>query len=120
MRIDPPISSETGAAGDEITGVVEHDVKSKGQVVVRATDKLHGRLLRFEQFLVPQARWLVAIRFDSIERDGVVQPVTFKAVDDGLKKGAACAIQRPADADAGAGARRECAASGGVRSVCVL
>jgi hypothetical protein len=83
VRIDPPISSETGAAGDEITGVVEHDVKSKGQVVVRATDKLHGRILRFEQFMVPEARWLVAIRFDSIERDGVEQPVAFRPVDDG-------------------------------------
>jgi hypothetical protein len=85
VRIDPPISSETGAAGDAITGVVEHDVKVRGQVVVRATDKLHGRILRFEQFLVPDARWVVAIRFDSMERDGVEQPVTFRAVDDGLR-----------------------------------
>ncbi|HEY1411237.1 MAG TPA: hypothetical protein VGF36_03810, partial [Rhodopila sp.] len=81
VKIDPPISSETGAAGDAITGVVERDVKSKGQVVVRATDKLHGRILRMEQFLFPQARWVVAIRFDSIERDGVDQPVALVPAD---------------------------------------
>jgi len=85
VRIDPPISSDTGAAGDEITGLVDRDVKVKGQVVVRATDKLHGRILRFEQFLVPEARWVVAVRFDSIERDGVEQPVTFRPVDDGTR-----------------------------------
>ena len=83
VRIEPPIDSDTGAAGDAITGVVEHDVKSKGQVVVRATDKLHGRILRFEQFYVPEPRWIVAIRFDTIERDGVEQPVTLRPVDDG-------------------------------------
>jgi len=83
VKIDPPVNSATAAAGDPITGVVEHDVKEKGQVIVRATDRLHGRLLRLEQNMVPTPQWTVAIRFDSIERDGVVQPVTFKPVDDG-------------------------------------
>jgi hypothetical protein len=86
VRIDPPISSETGAAGDLITGLVEKDVKVKGQVVVRATDKLHGRILRFEQFLFPEPRWVVAVRFDSVERDGVEQPVAFRPVDDGVRR----------------------------------
>jgi hypothetical protein len=62
VRIDPLISSDTGAAGDEITGLVDRDVKLKGQVVVRAPDKLHGRVLRFEQFLVrkPAGWWRCA------------------------------------------------------------
>jgi hypothetical protein len=83
VKIDPPINTETAAAGDPIIGVVEHDVKEKGQVVVRTTDRLHGRLLRLEQNMVPVPAWTVAIRFESIERDGVTQPVTFKPLDDG-------------------------------------
>jgi hypothetical protein len=83
VKIDPPVNTATAAAGDPITGVVEREVKEKGQVVVRTTDKLHGRLLRLEQDMVPVPKWTVAIRFDSIERDGVIQPVTFRPVDDG-------------------------------------
>jgi hypothetical protein len=83
VKIEPPISTETAAAGDPIVGVVEHEVKEKGQVVVRTTDRLHGRLLRLEQNMIPAPKWTVAIRFDSIERDGVTLPVSFKPVDDG-------------------------------------
>jgi hypothetical protein len=83
VTIDPPINTETAAAGDPIVGVVEHDVKSKGQVVVRASDRLHGRILRLEQEMLPTPKWTVAIRFDSMERDGVTEPVTLKPVDDG-------------------------------------
>ena len=83
VKIDPPIDTRTAAAGDPITGVVEREVKQKGQVVVRKTDRLHGRLLRLEQFLVPDAYWLVAIRFESIERDGVEEPMQFTPLDDG-------------------------------------
>jgi len=83
VKIDPPINSESAAAGDPITGVVEHEVKEKGQVIVRTTDRLHGRLLRLEQQMVPTPKWTVSIRFDSIERDGVIEPVHFKPTDDG-------------------------------------
>jgi len=38
-------------------------------VLVRRTTGLHGRLLRLEQFLVPAPYWLVAIKFEAIERD---------------------------------------------------
>src|SRR5439155_4513410 len=68
VKIDPPVNSETAAAGDPITGVVEHEIKRKGQVLVRTSDRLRGRVLRLEQFLVPLPHWIVAIRFDSIER----------------------------------------------------
>ena len=83
VKIDPPLNSDTAAAGDTITGLVEREVKIKGQVVVRTTDRLHGRVLRFEQQMVPVPRWVVAIRFDSMERDGAEQPVVFKPLDDG-------------------------------------
>jgi len=81
--LDPPVRSDTAAAGDPVTGVVEKEVREKGKVVVRQTDRLHGRILRLEQFLEPDTRWVVAIRFDSVERDGVEIPVAFKPVDDG-------------------------------------
>ncbi len=83
VKVDPPVNSDVAAAGDPITGVVEREVKEKGAVVVRTTDKLHGRVLRLEQTMVPEPRWTVAIRFDSIERDGVEQPIVLKPVDDG-------------------------------------
>ena len=83
VYVDPPIDTKTAAAGDPVTGVVEKDVKEKGKVVVRQTDRLHGRILRMEQFLGGAPRWVVAIRFDSIERDGVELPVAFKPIDDG-------------------------------------
>lgn len=83
VKIDPPVNSDTAAAGDPITGVVEHEVRQKGQVVFRTTDRLQGRLLQLEQAMLPQPRWTVAIRFDSVSRDGVEEPVTFRPVDDG-------------------------------------
>lgn len=87
VRIDPPIDSLIAAAGDPITGVVESEVKQKGKVLVRTSDRLHGRVLRLEQFMFPDPHWLVAIRFDSIERDGVEQPVSLKPADDGDRTG---------------------------------
>jgi hypothetical protein len=83
VKIDPPIDSATAAAGDQIVGVVEREVRQKGEVLVRTTDRLHGRILRFEEFIVPTMNWVVAIRFDTIERDGVEQPLVFDPVDDG-------------------------------------
>jgi hypothetical protein len=83
VKIDPPVRSETAAVGDPIVGAVEREIKEKGQVIVRTTDRLHGRLLRLEQFMMPEPYWLVAIRFDSIERDGVEQPIALRPLDDG-------------------------------------
>ncbi|MDP9170230.1 MAG: hypothetical protein M3N54_06415 [Acidobacteriota bacterium] len=83
VKIDPPIDSATAAAGDPITGLVEHDFKQGGKVIVRASDRLHGRLLRLEQFMFPEPHWVVAIRFEAIEREGVEQPVELRPLDDG-------------------------------------
>lgn len=93
VRIDPPIDSDTGAAGDAITGVVEREVREKGHVLVRTTDRLHGRILQMEQNMLPTPRWTLAIRFDSIERDGVTQPVRFKPLDDGDKTAGQLTVQ---------------------------
>jgi hypothetical protein len=55
--------------------------------VVRTSDRLHGRILQLEQDMLPTPKWTVAIRFESIERDGVTQPVSFKPLDDGDRTG---------------------------------
>lgn len=83
VHLASPIETEVAAAGDPVVGIVEREAREKGRVLVRTTDKLRGRLLRLEQFMLPVPRWIVAIRFDGIERDGVLQPVTFLPVDDG-------------------------------------
>ena len=67
IGLKSPIRSETAAAGDAITGSVLRDVKG----FATANDVVHGRILRLEQFLFPAPRWVVALRFDSIEHNGV-------------------------------------------------
>lgn len=83
VRINPPVDSAKAAAGDPITGVIQAAVKVKGETVVHAGDKLHGRIVRLEQDLGPQPRWTVAIIFQTIERNGVEQKVMLKPLDDG-------------------------------------
>jgi hypothetical protein len=83
VKIEPAIDSDKAAAGDPITGVIETAVKVKGETVVHAGDKLHGRIVRLEQDLAPQSRWTVAILFETIERAGVEQKVALKPTDDG-------------------------------------
>jgi hypothetical protein len=84
VHIEPTIDSATAAAGDPITGVVEGPVKEKGEVIVHAGDKLHGRLLRLEQTVGGvNSRWTVAILFETIERNGIEQKILLKPNDDG-------------------------------------
>ena len=83
VKIEPPIDSSTAAAGDPITGVMVSTVKQKGQIVVHAGDKLHGRIVRLEQDLGRDPRWTVAILFQTIERGGVEQKVSLIPLDDG-------------------------------------
>ena len=83
VKIEPAIDSDKAAAGDPITGVIETAVKVKGETVVHAGDKLHGRVVRLEQDLAPLPRWTVAILFETIERGGVEQKVALKPLDDG-------------------------------------
>ena len=74
IGLKSPIRSETAAAGDEVTGVILHDVKD----VARANDIVHGRILRLEQFMFPLPRWVVALRFTRIEHNGVELPLDLK------------------------------------------
>ena len=87
VKIEPAIDSDTAAAGDPITGVIETAVKVKGETVVHAGDKLHGRIVRLGQDMAPLPRWTVAILFETIERAGVEQKVALKPVDDGDRSG---------------------------------
>ena len=83
VKIEPAIDSDKAAAGDPIIGVIETAVKVKGETVVHAGDKLHGRIVRLEQDMTPLPRWTVAILFETIERAGVEQRVELKPLDDG-------------------------------------
>jgi hypothetical protein len=83
VRINPPIDSDKAAAGDPIVGVVDAPVKEKGEIVVHAGDKLHGRIVRLEQTMGAAPRWTVAILFETLERNGIEQKVLLKPDDDG-------------------------------------
>jgi hypothetical protein len=82
IGLTSPIHSETAAAGDAVTGVVLHEVKDrKLGVVARENDVVHGRILQLEQHMYPLPRWLLTVRFDSLEHDGVEQPLELKSRD---------------------------------------
>jgi hypothetical protein len=78
IGLTSPIHSETAAAGDPVTAAILHDVKD----AAHANDTVHGRILRLEQFLFPP-RWVVAIRFDTIEHNGVEKALDLRPMDDG-------------------------------------
>jgi hypothetical protein len=74
-----PLRSETAAAGDAVTGVILHEVKDrKLGLIARENDVVHGRILQLEQHMYPFQRWLLAIRFDTLEHDGAEQPLALK------------------------------------------
>jgi hypothetical protein len=80
IGLTSPIHSGTAAAGDAVTGVILHEVKDrKLGIVAREKDIVHGRILQLEQHMYPIPRWLLAIRFDTLEHDGVEQPLALKS-----------------------------------------
>ena len=81
IGLKSPIHSETAAAGDEIAAVILHDVKD----VARANDIVHGRILRLEQFMLQTPRWVMAMRFNRIEHNGVERPLDLMPMDDGYR-----------------------------------
>ena len=84
IALNSPINGETSAAGDSVVGVVLRDVKEKGgNVPVHAGDKIHGRIVRLEQTFLPTPAWTVGLRFETIERHGVEQPVFLQSVSRG-------------------------------------
>jgi hypothetical protein len=93
IRFYPPVDSATAAAGDRFVGVVMYDVKDKdGTVIVHVGDKLHGRILLFEQELGARPGWTVRILPETIERNGIEQSVALRPLDDGLRTGPAFAV----------------------------
>ena len=89
VKISPEINSDKAAAGDPIIGVVTTAVKDKNGTIVRAGDRLHGRIVRMEQTMGASPRWTVAILFQTIERNGTEEKISLKAVDDGDRSPAA-------------------------------
>jgi len=55
------IDSETAAAGDGVTAVVLRNAKG-----IKAGEQFPGRIVRIEQFLFPEPRWVVAFQFDGL------------------------------------------------------
>jgi hypothetical protein len=84
IALASPIHSQTAAAGDAITGIVLGEVKdpAAGQVA-RENDIVHGRILQLEQNMFP-AFWVIAVRFDSLEHDGVERPISLKSRAGGI------------------------------------
>jgi hypothetical protein len=84
IGLSKPIRTETAAAGDAVDGVLLRDVTGKKLgAMARVNDRVHGRILRLQQWMSAPPRWYVVIRFDSIERNGIELPVSLKPVDDG-------------------------------------
>ena len=80
IGLTSPIRSETAAAGDAVTGVILHEIKDrKLGIIAREKDVVHGRILQLEQHMYPLPRWLLSIRFDTLEHDGVEQPLALKS-----------------------------------------
>jgi hypothetical protein len=86
IGLEKTIDTATAAAGDEVTGVLLEDAKNKA---AHKNDRVHGRILRLEQVMGASPHWIVAIRFDAIERSGQTQPVSLRPLNDGP------AAQRP-------------------------
>lgn len=80
IGLNKPINTEVAAAGDAVDGVLLRDVAGNP---AKANDRVHGRILRLQQEMLPSPRWIVAIRFDTIERKGIEQTIALKPVDDG-------------------------------------
>jgi hypothetical protein len=87
IALATPINTEASAAGDAVEGVLLKDVVEKKQVFARANDKVRGRILRLQQYSEPKPRWLIAIRFDTIESSGNAQPISLQPLDDGIRSG---------------------------------
>jgi len=82
IALTSPIHSDTAAAGDLVDGLVLEDVRDAARdVIARANDVVHGRILRIEQFPGPGARWMLGIRFDTLEHDGAETPVSLKLAE---------------------------------------
>jgi hypothetical protein len=107
IGLTTPINTEIAAAGDAVEGVLLRDVADKKLgMLARTNDRVHGRILRLQQYSTPTPRWLIAIRFDSMDRGGVEQPLSLKPLDDGDRSGQrlrAPNLRDPVEKPAGSG-----------------
>jgi hypothetical protein len=85
IALAQPIDTASAAAGDEVVGAVLQDVKDKSGVIAHRNDRVRGRILQMEQVMGTTPRWVVAIRFDTIERNGQIQPISLRPLDDGTR-----------------------------------
>jgi hypothetical protein len=69
ISLAKPLDTEAAAAGDEVTGVGTFG---------RETDPVHGRILRLVEYMEPRPHWVIALRFESIDRGGTTQPLSLK------------------------------------------
>jgi hypothetical protein len=94
IRLQEPIKTATAAAGDVVTGALTRDIRDAKRVVVaKAGERVHGRILRMQHYAGGQPAWMmgiwmIAIRFDRIERGDTELPLTLKAMEDGIRRAA--------------------------------
>jgi hypothetical protein len=92
IRFQPPIDTQSAATGDPVVGVIRATVKDKQNgILMRAGDRVHGRIALIEEYTSPGPKWNLAIAMETIERgvgahgidQGIEQPVSLAPVDDG-------------------------------------
>jgi hypothetical protein len=92
IRFEPPIDTQSAATGDPVVGVIRSTVKDKQNgILMRAGDRVHGRIALIEEYMSPEPRWNLAIAIETIERgvgahgidQGMEQTVLLKPLDDG-------------------------------------
>lgn len=95
IRIEPGINGATAADGDPLIGIIRSSVKDKTGYIVKAGDRVHGRIALLEQVADPRPKWNLIILWQTIERgvgengidQGVEQPVVLKPLNDGDRTG---------------------------------
>lgn len=75
---------QSAAAGDEVVGYVVKDVKAgKAGIVAHTKDRVRGRVLRVEHVFYPSPRWIVRLRFDTLETSGAARTMNLRSVANG-------------------------------------
>jgi hypothetical protein len=87
IRLNEPIDSAIAAAGDIVTGVLTRDIRDTKRVVLaKAGELVHGRVLRMQYYAAGRPAWMIAIRFDRLQRGDTELPLTLKAMDEGVRQ----------------------------------
>ena len=62
IALEKTIDTASAAAGDEVTGLLQQDVRDKSGVIAHRNDRVRGRILQMEQAMGTTPRWVMAIR----------------------------------------------------------